>query len=106
MSTAPYKNPAFPVAERVADLLGRMTLAEKVQQIRTVWVAKRDMIDEFEFSPAKASAAFPDGIGHITRPSDRRGMPGITGAAGGTGCRVRASSRNWPRERSSPHSST
>ena len=29
----PYQNPVLPVAERVSDLLGRMTLDEKVQQL-------------------------------------------------------------------------
>lgn len=32
-ATAPYLDPMLPVAERVADLLGRMTLAEKVGQM-------------------------------------------------------------------------
>src|SRR3546814_18215485 len=47
------------------------------------------MIDGLACDPAKASAAFPDGIGHVTRPSDKRGVPGITGAAGGTAARWR-----------------
>src|SRR3546814_15192622 len=47
------------------------------------------MIDGLAFDRAKASAAFPDGIGHVTRPSDKRGVPGITGAAGGTAARWR-----------------
>jgi beta-glucosidase len=32
-SAAPYRNPQLPVAERVADLLGRMTLEEKFWQL-------------------------------------------------------------------------
>ncbi|GMN14101.1 glycoside hydrolase family 3 N-terminal domain-containing protein [Altererythrobacter sp. MTPC7] len=84
-----YRNPAAPVAARVADLMARMTLEEKVAQIRTAWAAKGDMIDELAFSPEKARAAFPDGIGHVTRPSDKRGVPGISGAAGGTAARWR-----------------
>jgi beta-glucosidase len=84
-----YKNAAAPIPARVADLMARMTLAEKIQQIRTAWQGKADMIDELEFNPAKASAAFPDGIGHVTRPSDKRGVPGITGAAGGSAARWR-----------------
>ena len=32
--TLPYMNPALPVDQRVKDLIGRMTLEEKVQQMR------------------------------------------------------------------------
>ncbi|WP_086608813.1 glycoside hydrolase family 3 N-terminal domain-containing protein [Erythrobacter donghaensis] len=84
-----YKDAAAPIPLRVADLMARMTLEEKVAQIRTAWAAKGDMIDDLAFNPKKASAAFPDGIGHVTRPSDKRGVPGITGAAGGTAARWR-----------------
>ena len=84
-----YKNAAAPIPARVADLMARMTLEEKIQQIKTAWQGKADMIDELAFNPAKASAAFPDSIGHITRPSDKRGVPGITGAAGGSAARWR-----------------
>ncbi|WP_317151264.1 glycoside hydrolase family 3 N-terminal domain-containing protein [Sphingopyxis indica] len=84
-----YKDAAAPIPVRVADLMARMTLAEKIAQIRAAWAAKGAMIDGLAFDPAKASAAFPDGIGHVTRPSDKRGVPGITGAAGGTAARWR-----------------
>jgi len=84
-----YKNAAAPIPARVADLMARMTLPEKIAQIRAAWARKGDMIDDLAFNPAKASAAFPDGIGHVTRPSDKRGVPGITGAAGGTAARWR-----------------
>ena len=84
-----YKNPDAPIPMRVTDLIARMTLAEKIAQIRATWQGKGEMIDGLEFVPAKASAAFPDGIGHVTRPSDKRGVPGITGAAGGTAARWR-----------------
>ena len=84
-----YQQPMAPIALRVADLMARMTLDEKVAQIRTAWAAKSEMIDGLAFDPARASAAFPDGIGHVTRPSDKRGVPGISGAAGGTAARWR-----------------
>ena len=84
-----YKNADAPIPARVADLMGRMTLEEKIEQIRTAWQGKGEMIDDLAFNPAKASAAFPNGIGHVTRPSDKRGVPGITGAAGGTAARWR-----------------
>lgn len=32
----PYKNPALPIEERVEDLLGRMTIDEKIAQIRHI----------------------------------------------------------------------
>lgn len=84
-----YKDASAPIPLRVADLMARMTLEEKVAQIRTAWAAKAEMIDGLAFDPAKAGAAFPHGIGHVTRPSDKRGVPGITGAAGGTAARWR-----------------
>lgn len=84
-----YKDARAPIPARVADLMARMTLPEKIAQIRAAWQSKGDMIDDLAFNPTKASAAFPDGIGHITRASDKRGVPGITGAAGGTAARWR-----------------
>ena len=42
-----------------------------------------------DFDPARATAAYPDGIGQITRPSDRRGGPAVADTAGGTGARWR-----------------
>ncbi|RYY42728.1 MAG: beta-glucosidase, partial [Sphingomonadales bacterium] len=64
-------------------------LLEKIAQLRAAWAQKALMIDGQAFDPAKATATFPDGIGHVTRPSDKRGVPGITGAAGGTAARWR-----------------
>ena len=32
-----YKNPRLPVEQRVADLLSRMTLEEKVAQLTCLW---------------------------------------------------------------------
>jgi beta-glucosidase len=84
-----YKNAAAPIPARVADLMARMTLPEKIAQIRAAWARKGEMLDGLAFDPAKASAAFPDGIGHVTRPSDKRGVPGVAGAAGGTAARWR-----------------
>jgi hypothetical protein len=35
----PYTNPALPIAQRVQDLLSRMTTTEKVAQLRSTWSA-------------------------------------------------------------------
>jgi beta-glucosidase len=66
-----YKDRRAPVAERVEDLLARMTLEEKVAQITTTWTTKLQMFDQkLRFDPAKASALYPHGIGQFGRPSD------------------------------------
>ncbi|MGC1303593.1 MAG: glycoside hydrolase family 3 N-terminal domain-containing protein [Caulobacteraceae bacterium] len=81
-----YKDPRQPIPKRVEDLLSRMTLEEKVAQMTAVWEHK-DLIQtpEGQFSLARAEAAFPNGIGEITRPSDRRGVkvPGAEAGAAG-----------------------
>jgi beta-glucosidase len=69
-----YKDPSAPVEQRVEDLLGRMTLEEKIAQITTIWNRKREIYTPTnDFDPAKAHRVFPAGIGHIARPSDLRG---------------------------------
>ncbi|HEY4369713.1 MAG TPA: glycoside hydrolase family 3 N-terminal domain-containing protein [Steroidobacteraceae bacterium] len=69
-----YKDPAAPVEQRVEDLLARMTLDEKMAQITAVWTTKDKILNSANaFDPARARAAFPAGIGHVTRPNDLRG---------------------------------
>ncbi|AUW59613.1 beta-glucosidase [Sphingobium sp. SCG-1] len=84
-----YKDASAPIDLRVRDLLGRMTLEEKVGQIIALWATKADIMDDLTFSPAKASKAYPASFGQITRPSDRRGAPAGSTQAGGTGARWR-----------------
>jgi beta-glucosidase len=69
-----YKNASAPVEARVNDLLARMTLEEKVAQIRSIWTNKTQVFDDkLQFDAEKASRNFPNGIGQFARPSDRRG---------------------------------
>ncbi len=69
-----YKDSAAPVATRVDDLLARMTLEEKVQQMVTVWGDKKDFFDDnWQFQPDEFSKKYPNSIGQIARPSDRAG---------------------------------
>ena len=42
-ATMPYKNPDLPVEERIADLLGRMTLQEKVGQMMQLDARSADL---------------------------------------------------------------
>jgi len=57
-----YKNPRLSVEQRVADLLSRMTLQEKIAQMTCLWVnrpqknAQTDFAsDRGDFSPEKAA---------------------------------------------------
>ncbi|HSK64860.1 MAG TPA: glycoside hydrolase family 3 N-terminal domain-containing protein, partial [Pyrinomonadaceae bacterium] len=59
----PYKNPNLSVDERVADLLKRMTLEEKVAQLVCLWPRQRELKpDELKH-----------GIGQIARQQERKG---------------------------------
>ncbi|WP_336958125.1 glycoside hydrolase family 3 N-terminal domain-containing protein [Sphingobium aquiterrae] len=84
-----YKDATAPIDLRVRDLLGRMTLEEKVGQIIALWSTKAEIMDDLTFSAAKASKAYPNSFGQITRPSDRRGAPNGSTQAGGVGARWR-----------------
>jgi beta-glucosidase len=44
-AAAPYKNAALPIPDRVADLLSRMTLEEKIDQLNWGWLQKVDVVD-------------------------------------------------------------
>jgi beta-glucosidase len=80
-SSPTYKNPNLPVEQRVADLLARMTIEEKVAQTQALW-DKKILVedDQGKFSPAKAREVIGNGIGEFARPSERRG----TGVAQGS----------------------
>lgn len=71
---APYQDATLAVEQRVADLLGRMTLEEKAAQMTCVWREKPATLvdDRGRFDAAKARAAFGhgNGVGQIGRPSD------------------------------------
>ncbi|HEX7061319.1 MAG TPA: glycoside hydrolase family 3 N-terminal domain-containing protein [Woeseiaceae bacterium] len=72
--TVVYRDAAAPVEKRVDDLLGRMSLDEKVAQLRTVWDSKVQLYDgEGRFDPERARKLWPDGFGGFARPNDTQG---------------------------------
>jgi beta-glucosidase len=58
--TPPYRNLVLPVELRVADLLARMTLDEKLAQLGSRWI--HELSD-----PQQASRLLAHGIGQVTR---------------------------------------
>jgi beta-glucosidase len=69
-----YRNPAAPLAARVDDLLGRMTLEEKVAQLLSLWESKTEVFDsELRLDRSKLRERYPHGLGQLARPSDARG---------------------------------
>lgn len=79
-----YKQAGAPVGKRVEDLLGRMTLDEKIAQMQCVWIQKAGVQNpDTSFSIEKAQATYPNGMGMFARPSDRQ--LGAASAAGDAG---------------------
>jgi beta-glucosidase len=61
-----YRDATLPVPKRVADLLGRMTLDEKLAQLYSYWM--RDFLDDGRtLSTGKMEQLLGIGIGQITR---------------------------------------
>jgi beta-xylosidase len=81
-----WRDPALPVADRVADLLGRMTLAEKLAQLVGIWIGisaedgdgVAPMQGEFADS-TPLDELIADGLGQFTRVF---GTAPVTPAAG------------------------
>ena len=77
-----WRDPARPAAERVADLLDRMTLAEKVAQLGSIWLGDqpRDanvapMQGEMSPAPLPLAELIRDGLGQVTRVFGTRPLP-------------------------------
>ncbi|HEY3404166.1 MAG TPA: glycoside hydrolase family 3 N-terminal domain-containing protein [Ohtaekwangia sp.] len=70
-----YKNASLSPEERAKDLLGRMTLKEKVAQMFCVWNTKQELLLDSggNFDVEKARKNFKDGLGQVGRPSDTKG---------------------------------
>jgi beta-glucosidase-like glycosyl hydrolase len=81
-STEAWRDPFRPAAERVADLLARMTLEEKVAQLTSVWPGDqpRDsnvapMQGDFRDPDEPFAELVRDGLGQLTRVFGTRPVP-------------------------------
>lgn len=64
---APYRDSACTIDERVEDLIGRMTLVEKVAQLGSAWVFQ--LVDGTDLSAERAPGLLEHGLGQVTRVS-------------------------------------
>jgi len=67
-----YRDPHRSIDDRVADLLARMTLAEKAAQLGGVWVTALVAGDRFDADAARETLRF--GTGHVTRIGASTGL--------------------------------
>lgn len=83
-----YRDPTATIAERVADLLPRLSLDEKVAQVLTLWDGKGALLDgQRRLVPERLTEAWPHGIGQVARPADSKGE-GVNSAVDGRGVRA------------------
>jgi beta-xylosidase len=80
--TVIWRDSSRPAAERVGDLLGRMTLEEKVAQLTSIWLGHepRDsnvapMQGDFREPEAPLAELISDGLGQLTRVFGTRPVP-------------------------------
>lgn len=65
-----YKNPNLPVEKRVADLLKRMTLEEKVAQLQSTHAGRPRLTDEFFNNTKKLDSMYANGVSMINPAFD------------------------------------
>ncbi|HEY2720380.1 MAG TPA: glycoside hydrolase family 3 N-terminal domain-containing protein [Chitinophagaceae bacterium] len=69
-----YKNKNLSPEVRAKDLLGRMTLDEKVMQTQCLWIQKSQILDaNGEFDEAKAEKNVRNGLGELARLNENAG---------------------------------
>src|ERR1044071_2537186 len=75
MRDEPWRDPARSVDERVADLVDRMTLREKLGQLYGVWLGQstsEDQVAPFQHELVDDDLDWPEliknGLGQLTRP--------------------------------------
>jgi beta-glucosidase len=67
-----YRDSSAGIGDRVADLLGRMTLEEKVAQLGAVWVTS--LVPEASFDADHVAERLARGIGQVTRIGASTGL--------------------------------
>jgi beta-xylosidase len=85
--TVHWRDPERPVGERVADLMARMSVEEKIAQLYGVWVGMDASGEgvaphqhELAGEPVDWDQAIRHGLGQLTRPFGTRPVDPLTGA--------------------------
>ncbi|MBI1876636.1 MAG: glycoside hydrolase family 3 C-terminal domain-containing protein [Chloroflexi bacterium] len=73
-----YQDASRSTEERIADLLSRMTLAEKIAQLGSIWVF--EVLENMKFSEARAKKLFGQGLGQVTRIGGASSLDPTAGA--------------------------
>jgi beta-glucosidase len=60
-----YEDYRKPIEQRAQDLLSKMTMEEKIDQLKSPWEGKAKMFTGNTFDKDKAIKAFPNGLGEI-----------------------------------------
>ncbi|HEY6570798.1 MAG TPA: glycoside hydrolase family 3 N-terminal domain-containing protein, partial [Candidatus Limnocylindrales bacterium] len=79
---ARYRDPSLPIEQRVADLLARMTLDEKIAQLGSMWSFEL-FRSETELDPALLRVRLGSGIGQISRVAGATNLDAAGAAAAG-----------------------
>jgi beta-glucosidase len=70
-----YKNKNLSPEARAKDLLGRMTVEEKLVQLQCLWLQKSTIFDaDGNFNEAKAKGALKNGLGELARLNENGGL--------------------------------
>lgn len=70
----PYKNKNLSPEARAKDLLGRMTLDEKIMQTQCLWIQKSRILNvQGDFDETKAASALKNGLGELGRLNENAG---------------------------------
>ena len=78
MTTETFRDPTAAIDDRVTDLLGRMTLDEKLAQIGSIWLT--ELVQGDRFDADFVAGEMEHGIGHVTRIGASTGLRPATSA--------------------------
>jgi beta-glucosidase len=78
MSTESFRDATVAIDDRVADLIGRMTLDEKLAQVGSIWLT--ELVQGDRFDAEYVAQKLEHGIGHVTRIGASTGLRPVASA--------------------------